>query len=126
MGEAVRNLVANAGRHTPAGTRIDVAVRRAAGAGPLDERWPAIAIAVHDEGPGIPADQQRFVFERFYRGSDSRTAGRTGSGLGLAIVQAIAEAHGGSAQLESAPGLGTTVTITVPIQHTVEGKLDQT
>jgi two-component system OmpR family sensor kinase len=125
LGEAVRNLVANAGRHTPAGTRIDVAVRRAASIGPLDERSPAIAIAVHDEGPGIPADQQEFVFDRFYRGSDSRAGGRTGSGLGLAIVQAIAEVHGGSAQLESAPGQGTTVTITVPIQHTAEGELHQ-
>ena len=120
LGEAVRNLVANAGRHTPAGTRIDVAVRRAAGIGPLHERSPAIAIAVHDEGPGIPADQQEFVFERFYRGSDARASGRTGSGLGLAIVQAIAEAHGGSAELESSPGQGTTVTITVPIQHATE------
>jgi signal transduction histidine kinase len=125
LGEAVRNLVANAGRHTPAGTRVDVTVRRTVGTGPQDERSPAIAIAVHDDGPGIPADQQRFVFERFYRGSDPRAAGRTGSGLGLAIVQAITEAHGGSARLESAPAQGTTVTITVPIQHTVEGELDQ-
>jgi two-component system OmpR family sensor kinase len=117
LSEAVRNLVANAGRHTPAGTAIAVTIRRTVGIGSRDERTPAIAIAVRDDGPGIPADQHGFVFERFYRGSDARASGRTGSGLGLAIVQAIAEAHGGSAKLESAPGRGTTVTITVPVQH---------
>ena len=120
LSEAVRNLVANAGRHTPAGTRITVSVRRATGIGPLRERTPAIAIAVHDDGPGIPVEQQRFVFERFYRGSDARATGRTGSGLGLAIVQAIAEAHAGSVELESVPDQGTTVTISVPVQHATE------
>jgi two-component system OmpR family sensor kinase len=120
LSEAVRNLVANAGRHTPAGTRITVSVRRATGINPLRERTPAIAIAVHDDGPGIPVEQQRFVFERFYRGSDARATGRTGSGLGLAIVQAIAEAHAGSVELESVPDQGTTITISVPVQHATE------
>ena len=66
-----------------------------------------------DDGPGIPADLQPTLFERFVRGdvSRSRTAGSTG--LGLAIVHAVAEAHGGSVSVESAPGR-TVFRVTLP------------
>jgi two-component system, OmpR family, sensor histidine kinase MprB len=81
---AVNNLLDNAAQHS-----ADVEVR-VAGDG---------TVAVRDHGPGVPPEDAAHVFDRFYRGTTAR--GRAGSGLGLAIVRQVAEAHGGSVQLES-------------------------
>ena len=93
--QVVVNLLANARIHTPPGTTVVTSLRRAA---------DRVELVVTDDGPGIPADLQPTLFERFVRGdgSRSRTAGSTG--LGLAIVRAVAEAHGGTVGVESAPG----------------------
>jgi signal transduction histidine kinase len=88
---AVSNLLDNAVRHAPSGSVIDVHVERTGS---------MAAITVTDHGPGIPPEQQRQIFERFWR-ADAR-AGR-GLGLGLPIVRQIAEAHGGSITVTS-PG----------------------
>jgi two-component system OmpR family sensor kinase len=69
---------------------------------------------VRDEGTGIAADDQRLIFERFYRAGKRRTEG---AGLGLAIVRAIAEAHHGRVELESASGAGSTFTLVVPVDQ---------
>ena len=61
-------------------------------------------VTVRDFGPGVPAAEAPFVFDRFYRGAGAR--GRAGSGLGLAIVRQVAEAHGGSVGVEAAEGVG--------------------
>jgi signal transduction histidine kinase len=66
---------------------------------------------VRDQGPGIPLEEQRAIFERFQRGSGTQRW--EGAGLGLAIVEAIAEAHGGRVELESRPGRGATFTLVV-------------
>jgi signal transduction histidine kinase len=74
---------------------------------------------VRDNGPGIPLEEQRMIFERFQRGSDTRRW--EGAGLGLAIVKAIAEAHHGRVELSSRPGAGATFTVVVrtdPPPHT--------
>jgi two-component system, OmpR family, sensor kinase len=92
-----RALVENALKHTPPGTRVLV---RAEGA----------SLAVTDEGPGIPPEYTRDVFERFYR-VDGALA--SGSGLGLAIARELAEAMGGTLELESGEG-GTTFTLRLP------------
>jgi len=94
----VLNLVENAALHTPAGTRITVRVGRDG------ER---ARIVVEDDGPGIPPEQRKRIFDRFVRqGGDS---GRS-TGLGLAIVRAVAEGHGGSVTLaDAAPGSRFTV-----------------
>jgi len=79
------NMLDNAVRHTPAGAAITVSVKVAAG------EW---SLVVHDDGPGIPAGQEREVFKKFFRGwqqADSR-----GTGLGLAICAVVAELHGGT------------------------------
>ena len=90
--QIVRNLVENAFVHTPPGTTVRLrAVRLPAG----------VVVSVGDDGPGIPYEQREHVFERFYRG-DGRQA--SGSGLGLAIAQELAEAMGGTLELESRPG----------------------
>jgi signal transduction histidine kinase len=74
---------------------------------------PRLNLSVRDSGPGIAAAEQERIFERFRRLESSRRV--PGSGLGLSIVSAIAEAHGGSVLLESAPGTGSVFTISIPL-----------
>jgi signal transduction histidine kinase len=93
--QALANLVENAIRHTPAGSRIHVALAKSA-AGPL--------LTVADNGPGIAAAEHEKVFRRFYRGEHSRTT--PGNGLGLALVKAVMDLHGGRVVLaDNTPGL---------------------
>ncbi|MGE5072238.1 MAG: sensor histidine kinase, partial [Anaerolineae bacterium] len=69
-----------------------------------------------DTGPGIPAEDLPFIFERFYRAEKSRTRGKsTGFGLGLSIAQWIVENHGGSVEVESKEGAGTTFAVWLPL-----------
>jgi len=69
-------------------------------------------LSVADTGQGIASEDLPHIFKRFYRAEKSRTAGRTG--LGLSISKAIIEAHGGTIQVNSEPGTGTTFTIHLP------------
>jgi signal transduction histidine kinase len=102
--QAVMNLVQNAVHHTGPGERIWLG---SSFGGEVARLW------VRDEGPGIePADHER-IFERHTRLAPLAVGG--GSGLGLAIVRAVAEAHGGSVQLDSEPGVGSTFTILLPV-----------
>ncbi|MEV4677347.1 HAMP domain-containing sensor histidine kinase [Actinomadura sp. NPDC049382] len=96
--QVLANLLANVRAHTPPGT-------------PTTVRLAPGLIEVADEGPGMSAEDAARAFERFHR------AGReqAGTGLGLPIVAAIAAAHGGRAELRSAPGAGTTVRVTLPV-----------
>ena len=95
------NLVENACRHTPPGTRIEVGAMVSGG---LPTLW------VQDDGPGIPDNERDRVFRPFYRLDASRTA--PGNGLGLSLVAAIAERHRGSVVLsDAAPGLRIEVRI---------------
>jgi signal transduction histidine kinase len=76
----------------------------------------AVVVRVQDHGPGIPPEEARKVFTRFYRVDQSRArASGGGSGLGLAIVASVAEAHGGRADVLFTPGGGTTVEFMVPV-----------
>jgi two-component system OmpR family sensor kinase/two-component system sensor histidine kinase QseC len=95
----VRNLVDNAVRHSPPGSRVEVS---------LTQEASAPVLVVDDAGPGIPADERERVFDRFYR-RDSSTA--EGSGLGLAIVRTVAQRHGATVTLGPSPlgGLRATV-----------------
>ena len=87
-----RILVDNALRHTPPRTTVRVRAGRVGG---------TAVLAVEDDGPGIPPDSARQVFERFYRLGGAVAAG---SGLGLAIARELAELMGGRIELESRPG----------------------
>jgi signal transduction histidine kinase len=95
---AVGNLISNAVRLAPSGTRIAVAAGHLRG-----WHW----IAVRDQGPGIPAEHQERVFDRFWHGPSPRGDDRH-TGLGLAIVRQIVEAHGGQTRLFSREGIGST------------------
>jgi two-component system, OmpR family, sensor kinase len=100
--QVVTNLLANARKHTPAGTTVTVSAHSG-------------GFAVHDDGPGFPPDLVDTAFERFARGDVARTRGgdEGGYGLGLSLVEAIVTAHGGHVHLRSVPG-DTTVTVDLP------------
>jgi two-component system OmpR family sensor kinase len=105
--QVVTNLVANALRHTPPGTPVEVAVGRDGDQGRIE---------VRDHGPGIDPSAVRRVFERFYRADSSRgRAGGGGSGLGLAIVAAIVAAHHGRVGVSTTPGGGATFVVSLPL-----------
>ena len=104
--QVVTNLLNNARSHTPAGTVVTVTATTAA-----DE----VRVQVHDDGPGLPPGLVDEAFDRFTRGDSSRTRSSGGAGLGLSLVSAIAEAHGGRAEVSSAPG-DTTFTVVLPRQ----------
>jgi len=72
-------------------------------------------VTVADTGPGIPADELPHVFERFFRGKSARAMGASGVGLGLAIAQTLVQRQGGTVDIDSKPGAGTTVTIRLPL-----------
>lgn len=97
------NLLANAVRHTPAGTPVRATVER---------RDTQVSLVVEDDGPGIPDDLREKLLDRFVRGGGDRAGS---SGLGLAIVRAVAEAHGGQVVVsETHPGYGARFTVTLP------------
>jgi len=104
--QALVNLLANAHRHTPTGTRITISGRTHA---------TEVLLVVRDTGPGVPAAEQNTIFERFHgRGQ----AG--GSGLGLAIVRAIVARHEGRVWVESGDGEGAAFHLTLPRPQTPE------
>ena len=92
------NLLENAVRYSPAGSNVTVRLARPA---PTTAR-----IEVRDVGPGLSADEQARIFDRFVRGAASE--GTSGLGLGLYLCRAIVEQHGGTIGVESAPGKGAT------------------
>jgi signal transduction histidine kinase len=104
---AVANLVDNALKFCRPGDRITLAACR---------RGDRVEVSVADTGPGIPAADVPRLFDRFYQSRESvaPATGEGGKGLGLAIVRRIAQLHGGDASVASAPGTGTTVTLTLP------------
>ncbi len=102
---ALRNLLDNAVKYSPDCRTVQVEMVR--------ER-EFLAIHVHDRGLGIPAAEQKKIFERFVRGSGSGSANIKGTGIGLALARRIVAAHGGEIRLESEPGSGSTFTILLP------------
>ena len=119
--QVLANLMSNAGKHTPAGSTVSVALR-VEGSGPdapvpqgsgvlergVRPAWPRAELSITDDGPGIPPELLPDLFERFTRADTSRArdldaAGKS-TGLGLAIVDAVVAAHGGSITVTSRPG----------------------
>lgn len=98
LGQAIRNLIENALRHTPKGTAVEI------------ELGADRSLRVSDKGPGVAPENRELIFRRFWRAS--RRAG--GAGLGLAIVAKVAETHGGSIRVEDAPGGGACFVLSLP------------
>jgi two-component system, OmpR family, sensor histidine kinase BaeS len=104
--QALGNLLTNALRATGPGGRIAIAAARA------DRDHVTVTIA--DSGHGITPEHVPHIFDRFWRADPSRARGTGGSGLGLAITNAIVRGHGGTVMVDSAVGVGTTFTVTLP------------
>ena len=104
------NLLANARLHTPAGTAVATAVV-------ID--GPNAVVTVTDDGPGIPAELQPVLFERFARGDSSRSRAAGSTGLGLAIVAAVVEGHGGTVDVQSERG-STSFRVILPLPSRVD------
>jgi signal transduction histidine kinase len=102
--QVLRNLLENAVKYSPAGEAVDVRARAEDG---------RVLVTVEDSGPGIPAEQHGLIFERFGRANVG--LGKPGTGLGLFIARSIAEAHGGTLSVVSAPGKGAVFTLELPV-----------
>ncbi len=104
--QVVGNLVENALRYTPAGGKVRLGLGR---------EGDRVRLAVADTGPGIEAADLPHIFERLYVAQHYRAARPEGSGLGLAIVHELVEAMGGTVEVVSAPGRGTTISALLPL-----------
>ena len=105
----VRNLVENGVKYSDDGDTVRLSVTG---------RGEEVEVRVSDEGIGIPEDDHSRVFERFYRVDRARARDTGGSGLGLSIVRNVVQRHGGSIELHSREGEGTTVTVRLPSEAT--------
>ncbi len=100
------NLTNNAIKYTPSGGQVTLS---------LQQCHDQAAIRVADTGIGLSPEEQERVFQRFYRSDNARLHDAEGTGLGLCIARSIADAHGGTIELESAPGVGSTFTVWLPL-----------
>ena len=107
---AIQNLVDNAIKHGAGGARWVGVFASAV----HDEEGTCVEISVVDRGPGIPASEQKQVFEPFFRGSRALADQIHGTGLGLDLVKRIVEAHGGTVRVASEPGKGTAFIVRLP------------
>jgi len=103
--QVLTNLIENAVKYSPAGDEVTVTVRPENG---------LVRLEVTDNGPGIPSDQQRLIFEKFGR-AEVPGGSKPGTGLGLFIARSIVEAHGGTLDVRSRPASGATFELTLPV-----------
>jgi signal transduction histidine kinase len=103
------NLLSNAVKYSAAGSTVEVTLRHEVG---------RVLLRVRDQGIGIPASEQKRIFEPFFRAGN--TGGVAGTGLGLSILRNAVELHGGQVQFESAEGEGSTFTVLLPAEPTAE------
>jgi signal transduction histidine kinase len=111
--QALTNLLSNAQKFGPDGSAITVKVAVQDG----EASWTVI-----DSGPGIPEPAQRRLFDRFFTLPEGDSARSSGTGLGLSIAMAIAQSHGGTIEVQSEPGRGSTFTLRVPANGIPEGR----
>ncbi|MBD2867177.1 sensor histidine kinase [Paenibacillus arenilitoris] len=108
------NIVNNSVKYMPGeDKRVELSLLRGA---------EEATVSIRDYGPGIEKEALPHIFDRFYRADQSRNSATGGSGLGLAIVKQIVEAHGGRTWADSAPGLGTTISFTLPMAEKAGGE----
>jgi signal transduction histidine kinase len=106
MSQALHNILDNAAKFSSQEKKINVRIHR---------KKNSVEIAVQDKGIGIPENEQKRIFEKFYRGKQASHVSPTGTGLGLTLVKHIMDAHGGDVLIRSQPGEGTCVSLFVPV-----------
>lgn len=115
--QVLTNIVGNAIKYTPEGGKIGITVENfQKKKTPKGQEETFVRVRVADNGIGIPKDDLPHLFERFYRVDKARTSDMGGTGLGLSIAKEIIEAHGGTIELLSQEGNGTTVIIELPLE----------
>lgn len=107
MGQVIMNLITNAVKYSPAGTKIIITLKR---------KGNLVVIQVKDSGFGIPKEKQRQIFERFYRLVDADHKKVSGLGLGLYICRELVQQHEGTIRVSSKEGKGSTFTIFLPLK----------
>jgi signal transduction histidine kinase len=115
FGQAAHNLLDNAAKYSPA----DAPIRLKTASEGSEAR-----IAVEEAGPGIPEDEQKEIFEAFYRGAATKQSGVKGTGIGLSASRQIVDAHGGRITLASTPGAGSQFEIVLPLDRGGAGRRD--
>lgn len=105
IGQVMDNLLGNAIKYAGAGANVKITGT---------DKGEAVVISVEDNGPGIPLEEQKMVFDKFYRGKASASQ-VPGTGLGLAISKSVVEKHGGKIWLESKPGKGVKFSFALPV-----------
>ncbi len=105
MRQVIANLIENAIKYSPAGTRVLVSAEEAAG---------RVSIQVADQGAGVPEDEIGHIFSKFYRSKGAKSSDIKGSGLGLYLAKYFVELHKGSISVDSSPGQGSTFTVELP------------
>jgi two-component system phosphate regulon sensor histidine kinase PhoR len=113
LAQVFQNLIDNAIKYARANTAITVEI------GPSTKRLTAVAIAIRDQGEGIPREHLARLTERFYRVDTARSRELGGTGLGLAIVKHIVNHHRGFFDIESEPGKGSVFTIHLPLAASI-------
>ena len=110
---AIRNLLDNAVKYSPANSTVSVSV---------ESRNGLAGIAVEDQGAGIPKEERRDIFRKFNRGSSAKNLNVQGTGIGLTMANQIVKAHGGRLELSSEPGCGSRFTILLPVYEDAHAK----
>jgi two-component system phosphate regulon sensor histidine kinase PhoR len=108
VSEAVINLLDNAIKYSNGSKEIEVR---------LGHDSNGIYVEVQDHGLGISSEDQKYVFDKFYRVPTGSVHNTKGTGLGLTLVSGIMRAHGGSVKLDSQPGIGSTFRLVFPVRH---------
>ena len=111
ISQVVDNLLINAIKYSGAGALVSVSGH---------DKGEVVVICVEDNGPGIPLEEQKLIFDKFYRGKASASQ-VSGTGLGLAISKSVVEKHGGKIWLESKPGAGSKFLFALPIAKAKHG-----
>jgi len=113
--QVIYNLFSNAIKFTPQGGSIAISAERIEANHGAESRTPLIRIRIRDTGRGIPEEDLRRVFDKFYQGGDALDGKPKGTGLGLAISREIVQHYSGNIAVESQEGTGSTFSITLPV-----------
>jgi signal transduction histidine kinase len=118
MVKLVAEILNNSAMYTPEGGSIEMQIVEQKGT-------PSVSITVSDNGIGIPEDQQSRIYDDFFRASNAKEHDTDGTGLGLSLAKQIVGVHGGAITVESKENMGSSFTVTLPIQYNQEGRIDE-